>query len=165
VPFPGYADHYEISSYGRVRRLGSGTVKKLSRHPDGLLHTSFSRGGCNRTFRVHRLVAAAFIRPLRQVEDVRHCDRNRSNNCVENLEIVSRRETIEQALRAGLINMKGENNPGAKLTEEAVREIRRLYEGDGRLGCVGVVELGRRFGVSRGTVTRVILGHAWCHVD
>lgn len=48
----------------------------------------------------------------------------------------------------------------AKLNDESVREIRRLYAGGGWT----VVALGERFGVSFSSISRVILRRNWAHV-
>lgn len=53
-------------------------------------------------------------------------------------------------------NTKGEASPVAKLTEAAVREIRRNQR--------PVAELAKQFGVSYSAVRFVRLGHTWAHV-
>lgn len=53
---------------------------------------------------------------------------------------------------------KGEANGLSRLTEEAVREIRRLR------GDITQVELARRYGVSQSAISLVHLGKAWTHV-
>lgn len=53
---------------------------------------------------------------------------------------------------------RGHRNPMAKLTDQAVREIRRLH------GTVPAKALGQRFGVSAGTVYVVQSGRGWTHV-
>lgn len=57
-------------------------------------------------------------------------------------------------------SLRGEQQPSAKLTEDAVREIRRLHAA----GDVTLAELAKRFGVARATVSGVILGYRWVHV-
>ena len=51
---------------------------------------------------------------------------------------------------------RGEANPHARLSEEDVREIRRL-RGTGR----GPTELGRKYGVSRSHIHHIVRGDAW----
>jgi len=50
---------------------------------------------------------------------------------------------------------RGQRQPGAKLTEADVREIRRLA------GTMLQREIGKMFGVSRVTVTSVLSGKRW----
>ncbi len=56
----------------------------------------------HRTRKVHRLVAEAFIGPIASGLTVNHLDGNKANNDVENLEIVTRAENSQHAMRTGL---------------------------------------------------------------
>lgn len=51
--------------------------------------------------------------------------------------------------------------PGAKLTDEAVREIRRRYDA----GAAGLTVLGRQFGVTKQTIQRIVRRQGWTHVQ
>lgn len=51
----------------------------------------------------------------------------------------------------------GIRNPKAKLTENQMREVRRLK------GLLSGAELGRRFGVTRATISKIQLGKTWKH--
>jgi len=59
---------------------------------------------------------------------------------------------------------KGSNRGQAKLNEEAIREIRHLQRADGRLprGC-GIM-LAEKYGVTKQTISRVVVGKNWKHV-
>ncbi len=61
-------------------------------------------------------------------------------------------------LRVG--DTAGEKNPGAKLTNEKVREIRRLVAAGVDRG-----EVAKRFGVHRVHVNRIARRAAWIHVE
>jgi hypothetical protein len=52
------------------------------------------------------------------------------------------------------------NGGGGKLTNEAVREMRKAH----RAGESGAA-LGRRFGVSRGVANKIVAGKLWKHVS
>lgn len=56
--------------------------------------------------------------------------------------------------------LRGEKNPIAKLNEEKVREMRRLYASK----QANTVQLGRMFGVSQGIAWGVVNGRMWKHV-
>jgi hypothetical protein len=61
-----------------------------------------------------------------------------------------------------MIGAKGEDNPAAKLTEEQVREMRRLRQEDPRMwGYNGLAE---RFKVSYRCAYEAVLGRNWSHV-
>jgi len=83
----GY-DMYEVSNIGNVRRTyKNGKVKILKLHDNGKgykevkLYSNRNR----KAFKVHRLVAIAFIELVAGKLTVDHIDRDRSNNDVNNL--------------------------------------------------------------------------------
>ncbi len=97
VGFP----QYEVSSLGRVRR--GERIRKLhtskaftSGYPSVTLCTS----GKLRTFKVHRLVAAAFIGPALGLE-VNHKNFDKADNRPANLEYVTRLENATHAALNG----------------------------------------------------------------
>jgi hypothetical protein len=68
----------------------------------------------------------------------------------------------DKVAKGRAIGLKGEDNPRAILTEEDVREIRRIYKrGSREYGCEA---LGRRFGVSAFAIHCVVTGKGWKHV-
>lgn len=97
-PIPGYLDLYEISSFGRVRSLErfindrgcvylrKSKLLKLSKNKDGYLAVTLYKSGQRKTFKVHRLVAMAFIPNPDNLPMINHKDCNPANNTVENLE-------------------------------------------------------------------------------
>lgn len=54
----------------------------------------------------------------------------------------------------------GVRNGSARLSEDDVREIRRVYA----LGGVSIRQIARRHGVSFGTIQELLAGKAWRHV-
>jgi hypothetical protein len=56
---------------------------------------------------------------------------------------------------------RGEAISSAKLTESAVRDIRRRYAAGG----VRQIDLARRYGVTQTVISAVVLRHTWKHVD
>jgi len=110
----GYEGRYQISSMGRVKSLArvrngkSGckvpmpelimalTPKKETARTKPYLEVKFRNGGLRtepcKSFLVHRLVVAAFIRPLEPKEQVDHINGVHGDNRVENLRIMSYQE-------------------------------------------------------------------------
>ena len=99
LPIEGYENLYEVSNLGRVRRLASvvtskaGVTRKFSgkilkpvTHRDGYLRVNLCKNGKIKTFRVHRLVASAFIPNPKGLPAVNHKDECKTNNAVSNLE-------------------------------------------------------------------------------
>ena len=119
---------------------------------------------------VYRLVASAFLGTLpekRREEplgaawvEVNHRNGDKSDNQVENLEIVSRPTNLRHALQTGLMDNRGERNPMAKLTAEKVRAIRSRYEERRSYKAVAA-----EFGCSWGMVRNIVKGRSWRHVS
>jgi hypothetical protein len=97
-PILGYEGLYEISNKARVKslsRIVSCRNKYESLLPEKLLkqgctkgyfHVSLAKNSINKIFKVHRLVAIAFISNPENKYTVNHKDLNSRNNFVENLE-------------------------------------------------------------------------------
>lgn len=84
----GYKGLYQISNKGRVKSLYKGSERILKPCDDGhgYYHIILCNDGVSKTFKLHRLVAQAFIPNLENKPQVNHKDENKLNNCVDNLE-------------------------------------------------------------------------------
>lgn len=178
-PVVGFEEHYEVSSIGRVRRIGGGRGARVGR----VLRHSTLRGYFNINLyvarkefsrRVHRLVAEAFIGecPLDErtgrLCDVNHKNGNRSDNRVENLEWSTRSANLSHAYHVlGTIHppetkLRGEDCGQAKLTREqvlAIRDLARIREA----GLVRIknTEIAAMYGVDNSHVGKIIKGATW----
>lgn len=79
----GWEGFYEVSSQGRVRRVGK-SPRKLSRARTGYFVCSLNRPGVQTLHTVHRMVLEAFIGPGDGLE-ARHLNHNRADNRLVNL--------------------------------------------------------------------------------
>lgn len=85
-PIPGYED-YEVSNLGRVRSLKYGKIRILKPgKTKGYLHVILYKNCTSKWFKVHRLVAMAFIPNPDNLPMINHKDENPGNNAVSNLE-------------------------------------------------------------------------------
>ncbi|WP_296936504.1 NUMOD4 motif-containing HNH endonuclease [uncultured Marinobacter sp.] len=163
----GYEDRFLISNYGRVFGKASKKILVLGTNKNGYKVLSTRIGGRKgeyKCFRVHRLVAEAFLDNPDNLRQVNHIDGNKINNRVENLEWISNQGNIRHALDIGLITpRKGEELTNSVLTDEDVRFIREHYTP--RHPEYGRNALARRFGIAGATITRVHQGKAWRHVE
>lgn len=112
-------------------------------------------------YRVHRLVAEAFIPNPDSKPQVNHIDGNKLNNRVENLEWVTNKENSEHAIYTGLFVPGdcaefGYINPG-KLNFEKANEIRKLYS----TGKYTHRQLGEIYNIERRQVSKIINNHNW----
>lgn len=92
----GYEGIYQVSSIGRVKRIGkyrnqvkkweSNRLLKPAKKNNGYLYCQLSKDNKTSPKMVHRLVAEAFIDNPENKPTVNHIDGNRENNVVENLE-------------------------------------------------------------------------------
>ena len=93
LPIQGYSEIYEISSFGRIRRLVSakygpfkkGTFVGLNASPNGYVNVGLRLNGKRKWFAVHRLVLLAFVGEPKDGEEACHFDGTRSNNKLSNL--------------------------------------------------------------------------------
>ena len=84
-----YEGRYQVSNCGRVKslnyhRMGFEKILKTKVDKDGYLTVMLNNP--RKTFRVHRLVAEAFIPNPDNLPQVNHKDENKQNNVVTNLE-------------------------------------------------------------------------------
>lgn len=84
----GFEGMYQISNYGNVVSLKRGTPRKLSLQTDqkGYLSVKLYNGNNYNRYKIHRLVAEAFIPNPNNYPQVNHINEDKSDNRVENLE-------------------------------------------------------------------------------
>lgn len=166
VPIPGFSA-YEVSSLGRVRswkpwrNLPVPRLRRLIDN-DGYLGLVLQNDeGENKTRQVHVLVALAFLGPRPGRLDVCHNDGDPANNVPSNLRYDTRAANVRDMQEHGTANyIAGEAKVGAKLTEDAVREIRRRYAAG---GCTHR-GLASEYGVTHCIIGKVIRGVDWAGV-
>jgi HNH endonuclease/NUMOD4 motif len=164
----GWEGWYDVSSWGRVKRLRFSKVtrntwpgkilKPGSAH--GYLHVSLHRDdGFHQTRTVHTLVAAAFLGPRPEGMEVNHKDGIKTNNFPWNLEYVTPSENQLHAYRIGLKeNAHGEENWQSKLTDDVVRAILEI----GYTKPLG--EIAAQFGITKSNVCYILRGKTWKHL-
>lgn len=77
--------NYEVSTFGNVRNITTGKLRKQS-IKNGYNHLTLYNGSIEKTLKVHRLVAIAFISNPENKNTVNHKDHNPLNNNINNLE-------------------------------------------------------------------------------
>ena len=97
----GYEGLYQISNKGRVKSLKCGKERILRPEidRDGYYKIMLYNDSARKTFRLHRLVAQAFIPNLYNKPQVNHLDENKLNNYVENLEWATAKENNNHGTR------------------------------------------------------------------
>ena len=87
-----YDGRYAVSTWGRIKGING--IMKPYTSQKGYLKIGLFKNGKSKKFRVHRLVATAFLPNPDNLPDVHHKDGNKQNNSVTNLEWVD--EVIHQ---------------------------------------------------------------------
>lgn len=135
----GYEGYYQVSNFGNVKslevtysvcnteRTRKSRIMAQEKRPNGYMQIGLCKGTTQKKFRIHRLVAMAFIPNPHNLPIVHHLDNIKSNNSSVNLEWCTFSKNTKHAYDMGLIK-----HPTMRLTTEKVCEIRRLYEEEGR---------------------------------
>ncbi|MCL4715505.1 MAG: HNH endonuclease [Hyphomonadaceae bacterium] len=160
APVPGY--RCRVSKDGRV--LGKTRELDGWLDSDGYRRVNVHDGERFRQIGVHVLVALTYLGPRPTPEhEAAHNDGVRTHNAVTNLRWATARENQRDRDRHGTHN-KGTRAAAAKLTDEAVREIRRRHVRHSK-GPNSASALAREFGVSHFAIHRVVTGKGWTHVQ
>lgn len=163
---------YDVSNFGRVRsrvRLEP-MILKHSRDEHGRHVVNLTPDtGPRKVRRVHQLVAEAFIGLRPEGLVTCHEDGNLDNNRADNLRYDTQLSNVRDRLTHGTHSM-GERNPFAKLTADAVREIRRRYVARFKPGRhfnwrSNATELAEEFGISPSYVHSILTRATWGHIQ
>lgn len=82
----GYEGEYAITSCGKVWSYKSNKFLSLKNDKDGYKFVTLCKNGKTTNFKVHRLVAEAYIPNPNNYPIINHKDEIKDNNCVNNLE-------------------------------------------------------------------------------
>lgn len=175
---------YEVSNLGRVRRLPSHRLRKPRLTSKGYLQVGLYDRGRQEFRQVHCYVAEVFISPRPEGKQVNHKDTDKTNNIYCNLEWTTCQENVDHAVLHGLTargdrsgrrahpesypphifsrvrpEIQGELNKSSKLTNSQVTEIKEALKRGRSLS-----ELGRAYGVLKGTISKIKTGRSWTHI-
>ena len=152
----GFEDYFMVSDHGNVwsKRTKKFLIPVKSKTGYLTIPTKIGgRRGENYCFRVHRMVAEAFIPNPDEKPFINHIDGDKTNNYVSNLEWCTKQENAQHALKTGLLNSF------VKLTEDQVKEIRYEYNKN-----ITITELSKQYCVDRKTIKDIINYKIWKHV-
>ena len=151
----GYEGLYQVSTCGNIKSLAKPRKNGNGRcyiQKEKLLKQSFTstgykkvelyKDGKRKSFKVHRLVAIAFIPNPDNKPEVNHIDGNKINNNIDNLEWVTSSENTIHAYETGL-------SPNKKELDE-IRIIELYNKGTSK------EEISRIFDVSNVVIARIL---------
>lgn len=97
---------YSISNMGRIVNRQTNRLKKPTLNANGYYYVSLHNKGKEKKIQVHQLVYYTFREKLEEPYVVNHIDGIRTNNCLTNLEKVTRTENNLHAVRTTRNNMQ-----------------------------------------------------------
>ena len=113
----GYPN-YQVSNLGNVKSFHKGKEKilKPDKNEGGYLYVNLYKEGKQKRFRVHRLVATAFLDNPNNYPEVNHKNEIKTDNRVDNLEWCTPKYNANYGTRneRHAKTIKGENHPRAK---------------------------------------------------
>lgn len=119
-----YNGLYQISSFGRVKSLRQNIIMKLSPTEKGYLKINLRKNKKVKTFKVHRLVAKAFIPNTDNKSEINHINHIRNDNRVSNLEWTNHADNMI-GVKCGC---KGNNGKKVALFVLWVKKIKKIIK-------------------------------------
>jgi len=153
---------YEITERGEVFSLKFGRRQKLKPNcNDGYPYINLYRYGRQRTFKVHRLVAEAFLPNPEGKKCVNHKNGDRADNSVENLEWVTHSENMSHAYR----ELKRKTPQGGKsgVLHHGSKSVVQLDKIGNVVSEYGSTHEAARAGFDQGHVARCCRGETKTH--
>ena len=156
----GFEGYYQVSNKGRVKSidrtiidsrgvsyLKKGKVLKQRLRNDGYYQVTLSKGSVRKSYNVARLVYSAFNGSIPCGFDVNHIDCNPKNNCLDNLNLMTRKDNCNW----------GEHNK--KISENHKKRVAQ-YSVDGDIIKIynSTVSAAYENGFSQGNISRCCNG-------
>lgn len=150
-PIKGWEDKYTISSNGKVYSIRNNRYLTPSQYLDGYQKVTLCDGPIRRTYRVHRLVAEAFIDNPNNLPQVNHKDFNTLNNCLENLEWCTNYENTHYSIDADRDGFGNQPNNRSSITGRfencKAYTFTNVYNGK-KFTIIGMKNVIKQFGCS-----------------
>jgi len=170
----GYENMYQVSNLGKIKSLKryiynnrygqslvSEKILKAGKNY-GYLHVLLCKNGQMKNFKVHRLVAQAFLRLdiTNKKLCVCHKDDNPQNNKLDNLWLGTHKDNTQDMFSKNRQhNRNGEKHPSSKLTEKQVKKIRELLKTP-----LFQREIAKMYNISNKTISKIHTNKSWKHI-
>ena len=155
-PIPSFENYYATKD-GRIWSSKTNKfLKQCARNEQGHLVVSLPE----KKQYVHRLILETFVSPCPKNMECRHLDGNPANNKLSNLKWgTSRENSLDAVKHKTYYHAQGEGHGRAKLTNNKVREIRKLL----KLGFTRR-QLGELYGVAHSVINCINARKTWKHI-
>jgi hypothetical protein len=157
-PVIDYEELYEVSNYGRIRRIRDSKGRLLvepsirkNNISRGYPMIILSKNNIPKTFKIHVRVCRAFMGERPKGHDCNHIDGNKLNNKLSNLEYVSHQKNVIHAIKLGLKKFKyGADNHASKLNWSDYKNII-----DMRINGMQFMEIAKIKNVHHETISKI----------
>lgn len=143
----GYEGLYQVSNLGRVYSNKSNKLLKSRLDRGGYSYLNLYNNGISKWYKIHRLVAIAFIPNPENKLTVNHIDEDKTNNVVSNLEWAT---------------MKEQNNHGTRLERTSITQGTKIIAIDIANGEYNTYhslsECGRKLKLNKSNICSVLKG-------
>lgn len=141
--------NYKVSCDGSIISVKNNIILKPIDNGNGYLFVNLYNDTGHHHLYIHRIVAEHFIENPENLKYVDHIDRDKSNNCVENLRWVTAQENIRNTAHKPryTVSKKG-------YTHHSLEVIERI-KNDYRLG-LKVSELSKLYKIPRQSISRFV---------
>lgn len=164
----GYEGRYQVSNLGRVKslkrkvpngensfRIIKEKILKTSKKSNEYIKVNLS----GKSYRVHRLVATAFIENPNNYDEINHINGDKRDNRVKNLEWCTREYNMSFNKKLNVMP-KGSEHKNSTITEQVAREIKILLN-KGHMQK----DIANKFNTTVNIVSQINRGLTWKHID
>lgn len=162
VKTPAHEGTYTRTRGGKVQTLSSSFPERTLTPcitKGGYLEVAAMKHGKRIKHTLHRLIGIAFVAGYRDDLTINHINGDKLDNRIENLEWVSLARNTQHQWETGLVDLRGEKQPGSKLTSKQVIYIRELLAKGIAAHTLAVIA-----GVSSSTIDMIRDGKRWPEV-
>lgn len=149
-----------VNRNGDIKNLETGNIRKQSIGKNGYAYIGTRTHGSLYT---HRLVAEIFVGNPGKGYEVNHINGIKTDNRLENLEWVTRKQNMIHAAKNGLLNTRNRARGGdcnlSEYTEEEIRKVFSLLE-DGLRNS----DVAKKTGIPVSYVKTLRAGKSWAHI-
>lgn len=116
-----YEEYYQISNYGRVKSKRRNRLLTIRKDGSGYSMVCLCNGITQKNYKIHKLVANAFIPNPNNYKEINHIDEDKSNNKASNLEWCNRSYNVSYSIGKPIYQIN-------KDTNEIINEFKTIAE-------------------------------------